>query len=387
MRLPARPTIYEINTAVWLGGRTLDAVPAAEWDALAALPVDAVWLMGVWRRSPAGLAIALDDPGLMAGFRSTLPDLEPDDVIGSPYCVREYVVDERFGGPDGAGRGARATRGARARADSRLRAQPRRARSPMAGVEPGVLRGRQRRGPCARPGLVPADRRRSDRRARPRPVLSRMAGRGAAQRVLARPARRRDRPARRTRCAVRRAALRHGDAHDQRGVRPHLGTRAARRGVLAGRDRPRQSPLPGARAHRRGLLGHGMDTPAAGLRLLLRQAPLRPPGPRRRRRDPRPPLRRRRLPRAAAALHREPRRAARGRDVRRPAGARRGGRGLHAAGCAALSRRPARRASRPHPRLSRPRTHGARRRRRYEPSTSDCCTPSTNPTYATGNGA
>ena len=86
-------------------------------------------------------------------------------------------------------------------------------------------------------------------------------------------------------------------------------------------------------------------------------------GPRRRRRDPRPPVRRRRLPGAAAALHREPRRAARGRDVRRPAGARRGGRGLHAAGRAALSRRPARRASRPHPGLSRPRTRRARRRR------------------------
>ena len=99
MRLPARPTIYEINTAVWLGGRSLGDVPAADWDALAALPVDAVWLMGVWQRSPAGLAIALDDPGLMAGFRATLADLEPADVIGSPYCVRGYVVDERFGGP------------------------------------------------------------------------------------------------------------------------------------------------------------------------------------------------------------------------------------------------------------------------------------------------
>src|SRR6478609_10946840 len=92
MRLPARPTIYEINTAVWLGGRTLDAVPASEWDALAALPVDAVWLMGVWERSPAGLEIALANPSL---------GLSPgEDVIGSPYCVRDYVVDGRFGGPD-----------------------------------------------------------------------------------------------------------------------------------------------------------------------------------------------------------------------------------------------------------------------------------------------
>jgi hypothetical protein len=53
--------------------------------------------MGVWERSPAGLAIALDDPGLMAGMRAALPDLRADDVIGSPYCVRDYAVDPRFG--------------------------------------------------------------------------------------------------------------------------------------------------------------------------------------------------------------------------------------------------------------------------------------------------
>ena len=107
MRLPHRPTVYEINTAVWLErlgrerGRplALDEVPGAEWDALAALPVDAVWLMGVWQRSPAGLQIALADPQLDAANRAALPDLRPEDVIGSPYCVRDYVVDERFGGP------------------------------------------------------------------------------------------------------------------------------------------------------------------------------------------------------------------------------------------------------------------------------------------------
>ena len=78
-------TIYELNTAVWLAGRRLDEVPAADWDALAALPVDAVWLMGVWERSPAGLAIA------RASF--TFPGASDDDIIGSPYCVRDYVVE------------------------------------------------------------------------------------------------------------------------------------------------------------------------------------------------------------------------------------------------------------------------------------------------------
>ena len=80
-RLRPGPTIYEINTAAWLQrlgvkyGRPfgLGDVPDSEWDALAALPVDAVWLMGVWQRSPIGRTIALDEPQLLAGFRAALP--------------------------------------------------------------------------------------------------------------------------------------------------------------------------------------------------------------------------------------------------------------------------------------------------------------------------
>jgi hypothetical protein len=37
----------------------------------------------------------------MASFRDALPDVTEQDVIGSPYCIRGYVVDRRFGGRDG----------------------------------------------------------------------------------------------------------------------------------------------------------------------------------------------------------------------------------------------------------------------------------------------
>jgi hypothetical protein len=121
MTLGTRPTIYEIHTAVWLGRLgdgtsgplTLAEVPAAEWDRIAALPVDAVWLMGVWERSPIGRQMAIADPGISAGNREVLPDLSDADVIGSPYCVHAYAVDARFGGPDGlaTARAALAARG------------------------------------------------------------------------------------------------------------------------------------------------------------------------------------------------------------------------------------------------------------------------------------
>jgi hypothetical protein len=79
----------------------LGTVPAQEWDALASRGFDAVWFMGVWERSPAGVEISMRNPGLLADFRRALPDFAPEDNVGSPYCVRRYVVDEHLGGPDG----------------------------------------------------------------------------------------------------------------------------------------------------------------------------------------------------------------------------------------------------------------------------------------------
>lgn len=110
MRSWARyPTIYEINTWVWLNELAqktqvpvdLSSVPSAEWDAIVSFGVDAVWLMGVWERSPAGIAIANQNDNLLADFRRALPDFQSKDNVGSPYCVRRYVVDQRLGGRAG----------------------------------------------------------------------------------------------------------------------------------------------------------------------------------------------------------------------------------------------------------------------------------------------
>ena len=80
---------------------SLADVPAKEWDAIAARGFDAVWLMGVWERSPAGIAISMENQGLLDDFRRALPDFTAADNVGSPYCVRNYVVDPHLGGPEG----------------------------------------------------------------------------------------------------------------------------------------------------------------------------------------------------------------------------------------------------------------------------------------------
>ena len=106
---PTLPVIYEVNTAVWLGGLSRAAgrpvtfadVTDSDWDAITPAGVNAVWLMGVWERSPAGIALARDNAELQTSFRAALPDLAPGDITGSPYCVRRYIVDEHLGGSKG----------------------------------------------------------------------------------------------------------------------------------------------------------------------------------------------------------------------------------------------------------------------------------------------
>lgn len=106
---PEYPALYEINTWIWLSalnnkyGSALDlgSVPAAEWDAIAAFGFDAVWLMGVWERSPASIAIANENASLVNEFHRTLSDFQPEDNVGSPYGIRRYVVDQHLGGVQG----------------------------------------------------------------------------------------------------------------------------------------------------------------------------------------------------------------------------------------------------------------------------------------------
>lgn len=115
---PRHPLIFEIDTWPWLhalsvaGGRRVDlgSVPDRVWDAIAADGYDLVWLMGVWQRSSAGVALALANPDLVQSFRTALPDFGDDDVVGSPYCVRDYVADDRLGGRTGLAAARRALR-------------------------------------------------------------------------------------------------------------------------------------------------------------------------------------------------------------------------------------------------------------------------------------
>jgi glycosidase len=102
------PTLYQINTRVWLTGlsralgrrATLDDIPDAELDRLAALGFDWVWLLSVWQTGPAAQAISRAHAGWRREFAETLPDLTDDDIAGSGFAIRSYTVHRDLGGAE-----------------------------------------------------------------------------------------------------------------------------------------------------------------------------------------------------------------------------------------------------------------------------------------------
>ena len=287
--------IYELNTAAWLhdvGARAGAARDAGRRPGRGVGPRDARRRR---RRVADGRVGA--QPGRRRASRSTSPTqvavvprrARPTsttaDVIGSAYCIRRYEVDARFGGRAGPGRGARGAGRPRRAAARRLRAQPRRPRPPVAHRPSRVLRPRRRRRP-----------RRGTRRASSRSATrsSPAAATRTSRRGPTSPSSTRSRPG----CGRLRSTRSIDIGEQADGVRCDMamlmlndvfrahvgrpGRSAAGHGVLDRGDRGRPRRAPGLPVHRRGVLGPRVAAPAARLRLLLRQAALRPAAPRRR---------------------------------------------------------------------------------------------------------
>ena len=106
MHSPLCPSLYQINTRVWLTdlshalGRpaTLDDIPDAELDRLAAMGFDWIWLLSVWRTGPAAQRVSRSNPEWRREFQETLPDLREADIAGSGFAITGYRVHDLLGG-------------------------------------------------------------------------------------------------------------------------------------------------------------------------------------------------------------------------------------------------------------------------------------------------
>jgi glycosidase len=106
MRGPLYPSLYQINTRVWLTelGRalnrpaTLDDIPDTELDRFAAMGFDWVWFLSVWQTGPAGKRVSRSNAQWRREFEETLPDLREGDIGGSGFAISGYTVNAELGG-------------------------------------------------------------------------------------------------------------------------------------------------------------------------------------------------------------------------------------------------------------------------------------------------
>ena len=106
MSHPRYPSLYQINTRVWLtelsrtlGRRaTLDDIPDAALDEFARQGFDWIWLLSVWQTGTAAQAISRSNAEWQHEFEQTLPDLTDDDIAGSGFAINSYTVHADLGG-------------------------------------------------------------------------------------------------------------------------------------------------------------------------------------------------------------------------------------------------------------------------------------------------
>jgi hypothetical protein len=100
------PNLYQINARTFinqLSGKyqrplSLLSIPESEWQSIAGLGFDIIWLMGVWQSSPIAKRLALQSEGLLNEFNRILPGWRQEDVSGSPYAIYDYRLDSSLGG-------------------------------------------------------------------------------------------------------------------------------------------------------------------------------------------------------------------------------------------------------------------------------------------------
>lgn len=106
MKQTKYPSLYQINTRVWLTelaldlGRpaTLDDIPDHELDRLVEMGFDWIWFLSVWTTGEKGRKVSLENPEWRHEFEQTLPNLKEEDIGGSGFAIADYHVHPNLGG-------------------------------------------------------------------------------------------------------------------------------------------------------------------------------------------------------------------------------------------------------------------------------------------------
>ena len=91
MLYPRYPSLFQVNTRVYLSERTaelgrpatLDDIPNRALDEWAQAGFDLVWFLGIWQTGPAGRRVSESNPEWLAEYQRVLPDFRLSDICGS----------------------------------------------------------------------------------------------------------------------------------------------------------------------------------------------------------------------------------------------------------------------------------------------------------------
>jgi len=108
MKDPRYPSLYQINTRVWLtalshelGCRaTLDDIPDKALQQLKELGFDWIWFLSVWCTGLRAQKISRENPEWRHDFKMTLTDLQEEDIAGSGFAIAGYHVHPDLGGDE-----------------------------------------------------------------------------------------------------------------------------------------------------------------------------------------------------------------------------------------------------------------------------------------------
>lgn len=119
MHYPRYPSLYQINTRVYLSQRaaelghpaTLDDIPDPVLDEWAQAGFDLVWFLGVWQTGRAGRRVSESNLEWLEEYDRVLPDFRPSDICGSCFAIQDYQVHDEFGGNEALDRPRQRLRG------------------------------------------------------------------------------------------------------------------------------------------------------------------------------------------------------------------------------------------------------------------------------------
>lgn len=100
------PTLYQVNTRVWLQRltqqlsrpATLNDIPDSVLDEWVQCGFEWIYFLGVWQTGVAAPQVSRTNPEWVAVYERLLPDLTDEDVCGSCFAVTGYIVHQKLGG-------------------------------------------------------------------------------------------------------------------------------------------------------------------------------------------------------------------------------------------------------------------------------------------------